>query len=623
MFELFKKDEDSGNLSPHEAQLLRDEVLNAALTNNSWLSVVVDTAYCLLAKYDFQWPDLYMKIMHHMLDNRRHEDTIRWHFRLAPKFLPSTDTFGAIVSSFILDPSPQEERRVTQTTDLGNGNSHSHMNHYNYSSKGQYSDSIVAKWFASSWISVDFAIHLAQKLGLRVMGPRSLQSLALREPGAKMLALRLARIEKLGITVSSKNYCKVLASFAKHEKDLLLADFLTCDIHPDEFDVVETRRMLMASSVRNRDWRRQRLLQGIEWAIESEPSPCRLNALLQRELATYKSGRARKVLDRMEALKVTINQQSASQLLMAAFREIGKHSAKRKRRGSKSRTRFQSLLNEAIAILRRVSLHNFAIPLRYWKLLLCNLGRSGRLDELQQLSEEIVQLYSPSSGGLVPISYEDLPRSWPEWNEATRRFSPDLTSRKNVSQDIKLRTEACVNGDCMMLCIPADLPMSHRHHPVQQIFDVTLQRSIVRWAFDQGLNMSSPCPSLERLTESGIAVCDINRGVLLLARLRDLGVLIDLQVLRAEVLSKIALGQVPGRKRNRSRDRHELSLERLKRFFDEAWGSEILPNTLEMRRQIDKQNPELWNRYSKLFEQSFDKRQNSSQEDMLASKGIS
>ncbi|KAG6018133.1 hypothetical protein E4U43_007533 [Claviceps pusilla] len=746
IFEILHKDEELGILSPNEAQLLRDEVLTAALTNNSWLNVVVDAAHYLLAAYDFRWPDLYIKIIHHMLENCRHQDSIRWHLCLAPKFLPSTEIFGAIFSSFILDPSPpmrstlmalyissaekniydyiipvlfaagrsksarfwrktllafgdfpksnrsrpflhfldqyypsisltHEERVVAQVTDLFIDNPPSHSNNHHRSSKGQYSDSIVAKWFASSWISIDFAINLARRLGLRAMGPRSLQSLALREPGAKRLALRLARIEKLGITVSSKNYCKALASFAKHEQDSLLADFLTCDIHPDEFEDAEMRQILMAASVRNRDWRRQRLLQGIEWAIESEPSSSRLNALLQRELATYQLGRAKQVLDRMEALKVNISRQSASQFLMAAFRGIGKHSAKRRNRSSKSHTRSQSLLNEAIEIVRRIALHNMAIPLRYWKLLVCNLGRSGRLDELQQLSEEIVQLYAPGSGGLVPICHEDLPRSLPPartatnlacnssrplvyetfakkdlsqkvdssscstlcnfnsrtaegsrqgWDQAPQdimtRDSPYLMAVKNSLQDMKPHTEACDDGDCLMLCIPADLSLSHRQHPVQQIFDVTFQRSIVRWAFNQKLHLPPSRPSLEGLRESGNAVCDITRGVQLLARLRDLGVPVDLQLLRTVVLSKIALGQVPGRKRHRSRDRHEVSSEHLKILFDEAWGSEILPDTLEMRRQIDKQKPKLWSRYSRLFGQSFDEPQKPSHEDILSDK---
>ncbi|KAG5952369.1 hypothetical protein E4U57_006172 [Claviceps arundinis] len=747
IFELLQKDETSGNLSRDEAQLLRDEVLAVTMTSNSWLNILVDTAHRLLAKYDFYWPDLYMKVMHHMLETRRHDDTIIWHLRLAPKFLPSTDTFGAILSNFVLDPSPSmqstltalyisskdkglydhlipvlfaagcsklarlwrkkllvfgdfpksnlstpflrflhqyypsialtnEEKLLAEVADsfIEDAPLQSKLSNDLCFSKGQYSDSIVAKWLASSWTSIDFAIHLAQRLGLRVMGPRSLQSLALRESGARMTALRLARIEQLGITVSNKNYCKVLAFFAKCEEDSLLADLLACDIHPDEFDDVETRRMLKVSALRNRDWRRQRLLQGIEWAIDSEPSSHRLNAILQQELETYKLGRVRQILDRMEALNINMNRESASQLLEVAFRGLGKHSAKRKRkyRSSKSRTSFQRLLNMAIGIVRRVALHDVAIPLRYWKLLLWNLGRSGRLDEFQQLSEEIVQLYSPSSGGLLPICCEDLPGSLlksraaikasrasstlspyakdtengsgrdaissssptlsnygnvkADWNcsrcdQANRGAkacsTPHLTAPNHSSRHRSPRTKACGNWNYPIPSIPSDLPFSHEQHPIQQIFDLDLQRSIVRWGFDQKLTTSSASPSLEDLAGTGLAICDITKGVRLLARLKYLGVIVDLQVLRAVILSKIALAQIPGSERNRSRDKLELSPECLKLLFDEAWGSDIFPSALDLRGELDKQKPKLWSRYAKLFEQSFDQPQNSSQEDML------
>lgn len=736
VFEMLQKDEYWEFLSRNDAQPFRDQVLTAALADNSRLNVLVDTAHHLLTKKKFYWPDIYMKIMHHMLEKGQHDDSIRWHLRLAPDFSPSADIFGAILSTFILDSSPKMQSNLTALyvsstskqlydyiipvlfaaghsklarlwrkkllafRDLPKSNRSkpflqflvhyypsislteeeraiagvetslleqvsSQSSHNDFSNKGQYSDSIVAKWFASSWTSIEFAVNFAHRLGLRVIGPRSLQSLALREAGAKMVNLRLARIEKLGMSVSNQNYCKILVFFAKHEEDLLLADLLACDIHPDEFDDVETRQMLMASSVRNGDWRRERLLQGVEWAIESGTSSRRLNALLHLELTTHKLGRAKQVLDRMEALKVNMNQQSASKLLQTTFRGIGKHPTKGKRRVGKSQIESQSLLNGAIDIIRRVALHEVAIPLRYWKLLLYNLGRSGRLDELQQLSEEIVQLYTPPLGGLVPICPGDLPHSllkgrsetdismdiskstvfandiekelkryiYPEsspnlsdldsskmdssyhrWSRtdsssSAAYLSPESVALTSCSKDtMKTRVEACGTEDCLMSCIPADLPFSHRQHPVQRIFDASLQRSIVRWGFDQKLSLSPACSSLVAHTEDRITGFDIASGVRLLARLRDLGVLIDLQVLRAAILSKIALGQVPGRPRDRSRDRHELSPEYMKLLFDEAWGSEIFHSALEMRRQLEKQKPKLWDRYSKLFGQSFDMR---------------
>ncbi|KAK2612910.1 hypothetical protein QQS21_001021 [Conoideocrella luteorostrata] len=732
LFELLQRNEHLEILGRSDAHLLRDEFLTAALATNSRLTLLVDAAHRLMSKENFHWPDLYMKIMHHMLENGRYEDSIRWHLRLTPKFPPTTNVLGALLSSFVVDSSPQMQSNLTAlyvmspdkrlydhivpilfaaglsklariwrkkllifrdfpittkskpflqflaqyypfialteeelaiagvTNEAVKDTTFSVDN--NDSNRGQYSDSIVAKWFASSWTSAEFAINLAQRLGLRVIGPKSLQSLALREADAKTFALRLARIEKLGINISSQTYCKVLVYFAKYDQDLLFADLLASDIHPDEFEGRETRQMLMALSIRERDWKRERLLQGVEWAIESEPSSHRFDALLSHELAKHKFDKARKVLDRMEALKINMDQQSATHLLQRTFLGIGKHPPKRKRQIGNPQTNHETELNRAIDITRRVALHDVAIPLQYWKLLLCNLGRSGRLDELEQLCEEITQLYSPPLGGLVPICSEDLPRIVSKRRDliypalhgamaatdfdgngshshghksannnlgifeglATNNKKPRFSNlnRKQAaltassSRGSRTPNREAVNTDvgvlgtqrCWVQYIPADLPFSHRQHPIHKIFDTHLQRSIIRWGFDQRLKATPSFVSLTSSKHCPISAFDVASGVRLLARLRDLGVVIDLQVLQATVLSRIALGYVPGRQKDRSRDKHELSLENLKLLFDGAWGSEILPDRLELTQKLEEQKPKLWNRYPKLFGQSFDGR---------------
>ncbi|KAK8917594.1 hypothetical protein H634G_08847 [Metarhizium anisopliae BRIP 53293] len=532
-------------------------------------------------------------------------------------------------------------------------------------SRGQYGDAIVARWFASTWTSVEFAINLAQRLGLRAIGPRSLQSLALRESDSQAMASRIGQIEKLDITISNQVYCKALVFFAKHGEDELLASLLACDVHPDEFDDIETRQMLMASSVREQNWQMERLLQGIEWAIEYDPATRRLRTLLDCELSKRKLDRARHVLERMEALKVNMGQESALQLLERTFRGLGKHPKGRKRQTREDSTKdFEALLNRALDITRRVVLHDVAIPIQFWSLLFYNLGRLGRFAELEQLFLEVVQLYTPPLGGLIPIHADDMPQTESKTGKEvgmvpcqfispvrdksniSRRSSKDdqplsgvLTSfelqsgRQPGSEDSsninrKLAPTPILNvgttrgdpriegglgptsttGD-LKEYIPADLPFSHRKHPIQKLFSTHLQRSIVRWGFDQTLKSKPNSMALVGSPSTGVSAFDVASGVRLLALLRDQGVLIDSQVLRTTIVARIALGQVPGRQKDRSRDRHELSVEHMKALFDEAWGSEILPSPSEITRQIEHQKPRLWSRYSKLFGQSFDKGQ--------------
>ncbi|TWU74712.1 hypothetical protein ED733_005183 [Metarhizium rileyi] len=529
--------------------------------------------------------------------------------------------------------------------------------------KGQFSDAIVARWFASTWTSVEFAIKLAQTLGLRTIGPRSLQSLALRESDSRTVASRVAQIEKLDIAISNQVYCKALVHFAKHEKDALLTSLLSCDVHPDEFEDIETRQMLMASSVREQDWQMERLLQGIEWAIEHDPVACKLHALLDRELLKRKLDNARQVVQRMEALKVNMSQESALQLLEGTFLGLGKHPAGKIRQTKESsRHDFEALLSRALDVTRRVALHDVAIPLRFWSLLFYNLGRLGRFAELEQLSLEVVQLYTPPLGGLIPIHAADLPQSdintGNEGDTIRCRFAPPIAekiSRHNCSsqhdqswsnvrrcvevptsrqsddeealpvnrklasgsesvvkdqradRSIERELDLALAKENSKEYIPADLPFSHRKHPVQRLFDAHLQRSIVRWGFDQTLKTKPNAIALVDPPTFNVSSFDVASGVRLLALLRDRGVLIDPHILRTTIVTRIALGHMPSRQRDRSRDRHELSVEYMKALFDEAWGFEILPSPPEISRQIENQKPRLWGRYFNLFGQSFDK----------------
>lgn len=731
------------------ADVLRDGVLSAALNNDERVATMIRVAHSLYAQGGYEWPDIYLKIVHAHLDEARFTEAVRCHMQLAPIFLPGAEVFAALISSFVLDPAPQMQDTLKTLYILGTqrglydhviptlySSGHSKLarawrrtfitykdfpttsksspflaflasyypfivltgeellaarfaKHYppcdgddevtrpHDVSTGQYSDSIVAKWFASLWTSVEFAISLVHKLGLRVIGPRSLQSLALRESDAQGVAARIAQLEKLDIKIASQTYCKVLIFFAKNGEDDLLMDLVNCDIHPDEFDSEETRRTLLAASVREDDWERTRLLQGIEWAIGAGLSSRRLDALLRSGLIERKAGKVKDVLHRMEVLGLSVAQDSALQLLKCTFDGLSSHPIEWKARPNDAfDTDPDSVLNNAIDFTRRLACQDAAIPLRYWRLILYNLGRLGRLDELEQMCLEVVQLYMPPSGGLIPVHREDWPRAQGSKNRerslatvaqvelgasadhavgvrmadeskcrhmrngndssakllqrqytllsnrdemqklASRPFPADSArsssssvcdSDRRSTRSGYLAAHASGGGSEEREYIPADLPFTHREHPVQKLFDAHFQRSVVRWGFDQTLAARPSVPALMEMSASGIRAFDVACGVRLLANLRNQGVLIDTQIVRATVISRIALSQVPGRRRDRSRDKNEMEAEHLKNLVETAWGSAIFPNLSELLKELERQKPKLWSRYPKLFARAFDK----------------
>lgn len=639
-----------------DAEPLRGKILSAALNSGSRLSVLFTAAQQLVAQNNFQWPDFHTRIVHFFLERGDYEEAIRWDQQLTPIFPPGADEFGALLATFAVKPTPEIQSTLTtlyvsstnrQLYDhiipalFASGQSklartwrkklvvfkdlpltsnsrpfllflasyYSHIqlteselavaeldrqepdaetdgdepflevDRKSIDKRGTHSDALVAKWFASTWTSVEFAINFIYKLGVRTIGPRSLQSLALRDPDAKEVASRIDQVERLGIRISPQSYCKILVSFARNGTDDLLINLLHCDIHPDEFEDMETRHSLMAEAARTGDWKMERLFQGIEWAIETGPTSRRLNSLLRSELSKRSLGKAKEVLDRMEALKISMAQASATGLLKRVFWKLDSHPPQRSQRPLPRDHGLSDsgdpILDRALNVIRRISCHDVAIPTRYWKMLLYKLGRSRRLDELEQLSLEIMQFYTPPYGGLVPVHREDLPR---HFNTEEKEY------------------------------IPADLPFVHHHHPIRLIFDPSLQRSIVRWGFDQTLATKPQPPTfVTHVQTANFSQFDVARGVRLLATLRDQGALIDTQVVRSSVISRIATGMVPGRPRHRARDSVEFSMESLMDLVEEAWGSEMFPDTPRVMQEVEARKSKLWNQYPRLIDKTFDK----------------
>lgn len=185
-----------------------------------------------------------------------------------------------------------------------------------------------------------------------------------------------------------------------------------------------------------------------------------------------------------------------------------------------------------------------------------------------------------------------------------RYTPPPIAEMEAARENISPTTGRPSKPDIRQL-IPADLPFSHREHPVQKVFDARLQRAIVRWGFDQTLT-SEPSATSDVKEDSSLEAFDVAVGVRILASLRDAGVLIDQQVVRSALFSRIAVAQVSGRPKARSRDGNETSPQHVKSLVDKAWGSELLPPIPQLIQELEKQKPKLWKRYPRLFRKSYD-----------------
>ncbi|KAL4726764.1 hypothetical protein ACLX1H_005654 [Fusarium chlamydosporum] len=714
MFFQLRNEGDVRLVTEPRAKFLRDNILRAALNHPDRVEEVLTLAQELQRTYGFEWPELYLKVVHFYLAQSDCEAAFRWHLKLMPTFRPDLDSFGAFLASFAVDFSPVIQSTLTRIYVFNpyrelydyvvpalfeSGQSHAArvwrkrfilFNDHARSQKsmpfldflsryfskiqltkeelsvlrrdaslgddlvsdtannetrsdkpqGMFSDRFTARWFASSWTSSEFAINLMHKLGLREIGPQSLQSVALREQDTQGVNDRLAQFRKLDITVSSSIYCKALISFAERGEDELLRDLLHCDIHPDEFDNSETRVMLLAASAKQQDWRRERLLQEIE-ALMARPTPRKrktlseeLNKNLRAALSTQGLAKVRSVFDKMDNLNVSIEQKNSEIFLGRLFEDIWYHPkmSKQKFHGYQE----DPELDRAIHLSLRVARHGVAIPIKYWQILLYNLGRLGRFNDLEELSHQICELYSPEPGGLIPVHRCDMPpkpklkpkrsnsdsggwaeyHSFPDGKKKISHFREEFwraeigladeettvppAGPQTVTKSGDLSNKG--NDPEYVFCIPADLPFTNRQHPIQKIFDISLQRGILRWGFDQTLGQQPVQLSLAKVKPGGIADFDLACGVRLLALLRQKGVYIDQQVVRSAIIQRLAVARLPGRARARARDSRELSPANIKQLMEEAWGSPILPSETQLALEIENMKPKLWKSFPKLFE---------------------
>jgi hypothetical protein len=281
IFQQLRNEGDVHFVIEPRAEFLRDSILKAALTHADRMEEIFTFAQELQRIHHFEWPELYLKVVHFYLAQTDCEAAFRWHLKLMPTFRPDLNSFGAFLASFAIDFSPVIQSTLTRiyvfnpyrrlydyvvptlfdsgqshaarvwrkrfilfndhamsqksmpfldflsryfpkvqltkeesailnrdtsvdddaaTSDISNNDTHSDQY------KGMFSDKFTARWFASSWTSSEFAINLMHKLGLRAIGPQSLQSVALREQDVQGVNDRLKQFRELEIDISSTVY---------------------------------------------------------------------------------------------------------------------------------------------------------------------------------------------------------------------------------------------------------------------------------------------------------------------------------------------------------------------------------------------------------------------------------
>lgn len=411
-----------------------------------------------------------------------------------------------------------------------------------------YNDELGAKWFASSWISLDTAIAGVATLGIEQIGPLSLQSIALRESTSEGVSKRINQLQENGITVVPSNYLRILQYFVKIQDDELLFDLLQSDFHPDVFDDPLVLAQALESTMASDDWRTYRLLLTARVIILRQTARETANSILHTYFLNLDQQGLFRVLDDMRIMNIGIDREQAA----AIFELLGfKVRVHRFKPDSIEMTGFYLRI-----CLRLVSME-IPVPVACWKQIVTSLGKQGCLDDMESLCLELASLFTsspPSSRpGFMPVHLDDIPEP----------MKQPLAGVENL----------------LGVYVPGDLPMSVGLHPLRQIFDETMINGIVRWAFVatlSGTGSARPAALINNHNLQRPADFHCGRAVRLLRMLRDRGVFFRKSWVVKAVTNRLVdlYGTAVHTKavQHRSRANNIMSLAEMKALLDQAWG---------------------------------------------------
>jgi hypothetical protein len=395
-----------------------------------------------------------------------------------------------------------------------------------------YSDTLGARWFASSWATLDFAISAIHALGVREIGPLSLQSICLREPNARGVAYRLDQLEAHQIGIGHSAYALALQHFAQQGHDLYLQDLLHSDLHPDVFDDAAAQQRILEEPVGPGEWKRHRVLLAVRLTLAKSAAQSAANALLQTYQRTGLTDQALKLLDNMIAIGTKVTPTGAQAISLLPLRALP-NSASPGPGSLKD-------LDQAMLVYRKARAAGVALPSLTLRAIISGFGSRGHISDMEDFCLELVDSYQPTATEndlMVPIHWSDV---------------PGVLASGGLHK------------------IPGDLPLNNASHPLSKIFTRDLQVEIVRCALDCSLRKvgderDSSLNADGEAAEHVAPTC----GVELLKSLERKGVSIHEKYVQRELGSHLA--RLHGRDEG-SIGRRTLVLEDVTRLLQLAWN---------------------------------------------------
>ncbi len=373
----------------------------------------------------------------------------------------------------------------------------------------KYNDTLGARWFATTWISVDTTINAVHALGIQEIGPLSLQAIALRDPNHHAITQRLDQLKDLGISIGSSLYAKALDHFARTRKKDHLKGLLESDQHPDELENSKLQEELLAAYAHAGEWSGYRRTLAIRSLASTYPEIEMHNLILRNIIKRRNTGDIVNYIRLMRKEGVTITVKTIDKILSSTLIQRRRAHRPMKLAGVENRGKDNDL-NKIMYIFRIILFSGSFIPTTRWREIVRRLGMMGRWEDVERLCLFLAKWYGPSG----------------------------------TDQGQYLKTKMS------RFRVPACVPTNNPLHPLKILFNKGFQMALVEWGFIIALKKRPihRVSSKEReMIRRGQPIPKVTWGIELLKKLNAMGVWVDGKTVRSAVIDRLIVYYGPGK----------------------------------------------------------------------------
>lgn len=412
-------------------------------------------------------------------------------------------------------------------------------------------DRFSARMFATRAFSVDFVIAGLTSFGFDVLGPLTMQELALRCKSAEDLTARIAQLEKLNVQLSPCTYVQLVRRLAEEGRSAMLDAIVQSDQHPEVYEDRKIQRQLLDQYIRIQDWHQVHRTLTILTAFHDDQESEGWNIMLRSHMIKGNMKMVHEVFNDMllNGVRVTPGTLQCSFFKLLRPRNAGKRPI--------SLSKHVDDLSFVTAMWLKILRFGGHVPAAAWNQIHNYYGMEGRLHELERLTLWLIAFYSRQS-----LSAAKIPSG---------RFT--IGHRRRI--------------------VPSQ---TDYQFDLRRIFGHTRQSAIVSWSFKSIGWGAKKLARLSRLDALAPASTATNlgryetwaRGVALLRIMKQRGIPVHQATVRKAVRQRLLVLFGPGRS-NRLDNRvavaqNSMSLCYMVRYLNNVWKSNLLNVPLALLR---------------------------------------